>query len=155
MKKASFIATALLIMPLLYGFAAIMDEQAWVNWSNRALTEAYNPSGEPNIAHWEITLTTDHFIRIRKTYQQGNQEYYSFNIKRVKGIDYQRAAADTLADSLQIRTLTDDIIIQTFDDPNGDLDSVATSLKIPVSKFAPGRLDSLKEAITFLKRKAL
>jgi hypothetical protein len=155
MKKASFIGIALLIMPLLYGFAAFMDEQAWVDWGNRALTEAYDPSGEPDIAHWEITLTTDHFIRIRKTYQQGNQAYYSFNIKRISAMDYQRAAADTLTDSLQIRTLTDDIIIQTFDDPNGDLDSIATSLKIPVAKLAPGRLDSLKEAITFLKKKGM
>lgn len=155
MKKASFIGIALLIMPLLYGFVAIMDEQAWVNWSNRALTEAYDPSGEPDIAKWEITLTTDHFIRIRKTYQQGNQEYYSFNIKRIRGMDYLRATADTLADSLQIHTLTDDIIIQTFDDPNGDLDSVATSLTIPVSNLGPGRLDSLKEAITFLKKKGM
>jgi len=155
MKKASFIAAALLIMPLLYGFVAFMDEQAWVDWGNRALTEAYDPSGEPDIAKWEITLTTDHFIRIRKTYQQGNQEYYSLNIKRIKGMDYLRAAADTLADTLQIRTLTDDIIIQTFDDPNGDLDSIATSLKIPVAKLSPGRLDSLKEAITFLKKKGM
>ncbi|TFF40807.1 hypothetical protein [Mucilaginibacter psychrotolerans] len=155
MKKASFIAIALLIIPLLYGFAGFMDEQAWVSWGNRVLTEAYDPSGEPNIAHWEIALTTDHFIRIRKTYQQGNQAYYSFNIKRIRAMNYQRTTADTLADTLQVRTLTDDIIIQTFDDPNGDLDSVATSLKIPVVKLSPARLDSLKEAFTFLKKKGM
>jgi hypothetical protein len=152
-KKASITLLLLAIMPLLYGFAAVMDEQQWLNWGNRALTEAYNPSGEPNIARWEIMLTTDHFIRLRKTYQQGMQEYYSFHIKRLNGLNY--IPGTEAADTLQVRTQTDDIIIQTFGDPTGDLDSMAATLNIPVNKLAPGRLDSLKEGLRFLRMKGM
>ena len=140
-------------MPLLYGFAAVMDEQQWLSWGNRALTEAYNPSGEPNIARWEIMLTTDHFIRLRKTYQQGMQEYYSFHIKRLSGLNY--IPGTEAADTLQLHTQTDDIIIQTFGDPAGDLDSMAATLNIPVNKLAPGRLDSLKEGLRFLRMRGM
>ena len=140
-------------MPVLYGFTAFMDEQQWLNWGNRALTEAYNPSGEPKIARWEITLTTDHFIRLRKTYQQGMQEYYSFNIKRLNGINY--IPGNDAVDTLQLQTQTDDIIIQTFGDPAGDLDSTITTLNIPVNKLGPGRLDSLRVGLRFLRMKGM
>ncbi|MEO7214713.1 hypothetical protein [Mucilaginibacter sp.] len=153
MKKALTIVLLLLIMPVLYGFGAFMDEQQWVTWGNKALTESYDPSGEANITKWEIMLTTDHFIRLRKTYQQRNQEYYSFNIKRLNSLNY--LPGNEVTDTLQVQTQTDDIIIQTYGDPMGDLDSMATTLNIPVKKLVPGRLDSLKQALSFLKQKGL
>lgn len=143
----------LAIMPLLYGFAAFMDEQGWVNWGNKTLVDSYDPSAEPNITKWEITLTPDHFIRLQKTYQHGNRAYYSFNIKRLKALNY--LPGSNLTDTLQIQTQTDDIIIQTFQDPAGDLDSMGTSLNIPVKKLAPQRLDSLKLALIYLKQKGV
>ncbi|WP_348083553.1 hypothetical protein [Mucilaginibacter sp.] len=152
-KKALTIVLLLLIMPVLYGFGAFMDEQQWVTWGNKALTESYDPSGEANITKWEIMLTTDHFIRLRKTYQQRNQEYYSFNIKRLNSLNY--LPGNEVTDTLQVQTQTDDIIIQTYGDPMGDLDSMATTLNIPVKKLVPGRLDSLKQALSFLKQKGL
>ncbi|MBD1366771.1 hypothetical protein IDJ77_23370 [Mucilaginibacter sp. ZT4R22] len=153
MKKVFLILVLLAIMPLAYGFAAFMDEQQWVNWGNKALVESYDPSGEPNIIKWEIMLTTDHFIRLRKTYQQGNQEYYSFNIKRLNSLNY--LPGNDLTDTLQVQTKTDDIIIQTYNDPAGDLDSMATTLNIPVKKLVPGRLDSLKQGLSFLRMKGM
>ena len=140
----------LAIMALLCGFAAFMDEQGWVSWGNKALTESYDPSAEPNIAKWEITLTPDHFIRLQKTYQQGNREYFSFNIKRLKSINYLPGSA--AADTLQMQTQTDDIIIQTFQDPSGDLDSMGTFTNIPVRKLSPQRLDSSKVGLACLKQ---
>ncbi|RWY48014.1 hypothetical protein [Mucilaginibacter gilvus] len=153
MKKALTTVLLLLTMPVLYGFGAFMDEQQWVSWGTKALTESYDPSGETNITKWEIMLTTDHFIRLRKTYQQGNQEYYSFNIKRLSGLNY--LPGNELTDTLQVQTQTDDIIIQTYGNPIGDLDSMATTLNIPVKKLMPGRLDSLKQALIFLRQKGL
>ena len=153
MKKVFFILVLLAIVPLAYGFAAFMDEQQWLNWGNKALVESYDPSGEPNIIKWEIMLTTDHFIRLRKTYQQGNQEYYSFNIKRLNSLNY--IPGNGLTDTLQVQTQTDDIIIQTYGDPKGDLDSMATTLNIPVKKLLPGRLDSLKQGLSFLRMKGM
>ena len=152
-KQFRIAVVPLVIVPVLCGFAAFMDEQQWVSWGNKALVESYDPSGEPNIIKWEIVLTTDHFIRFRKTYQQGNQKYYSFNIKRLNGLNY--IPGNGLTDTLQMQTQTDDIIIQTYNDPKGDLDSMATTLNIPVKKLLPGRLDSLKQGLSFLRMKGM
>jgi len=130
-----------------------MNEQEWLIWGNKFLVENYNPSTEAKLIKWEIMLTPDHFIRLRKTYQQGKQEYYSFNIKRFTNINY--IAGDALTDTLRIKTQTDDIIVQTYNDPEGDVDSMATMLNIPLKKTAPERLDSLKQALMFLKAKGL
>lgn len=98
-------------------------------------------------------LTTDHFIRLRKTYQQGKQEYYSFHIKHFQDMNYIVGTA--LTDTLQVKTQADDIIVQTYNDPAGDMDSMATMLNIPVKKTAGARIDSLRQALQFLKAKAL
>lgn len=134
---------------LLCSFKGFMDGQEWTNWANRFLNEAYDPSVDPNIKKFEINLTPDHFIRLRKTYQQGKQEYFSFKISRLNTLDLKPGTANT--DTIVFKTLADDIIYQTFEDPAGDLDSMVTEWDIPIKKNSPKRLDSLKEALTFLK----
>ncbi|AMR34222.1 hypothetical protein A0256_23600 [Mucilaginibacter sp. PAMC 26640] len=126
-----------------------MGEQEWLNWGNKFLNDAYDPSGDIKIKKWEITLTQDHFIRLRKTYQQGKQEYFSFNLKRFAEINYLPGSAAN--DTLQVKTQADDIIMQTYSDPQGDLDSMATMISIPVKKISPARLDSLQQALRYLK----
>lgn len=153
MKKAFTIALILLIVPFLYSLRAPMDEQQWLTWSNKFLNESYDPSAEAKIKKWEIMLTPDHFIRLRKTYQQGKQEYYSFNLKRFAELNYLTGGAPT--DTLQVKTQADDIIMQTYDDPKGNIDSMATMISIPVKKITPERLDSLKQALSFLKAKGM
>ena len=141
----------MLISPFLYSFGAFMNEQEWLSWGNRFLSDTYDPSVEPGLKKFEISLTTDHFIRLRKTYQQGKQEYFSFHLQRFASVDYITGNAQT--DTLQLKTQADDIIVQTYEDPKGDVDSMATVLNIPVKKMASARLDSLKQALTFLKGK--
>ncbi|QHS56004.1 hypothetical protein GWR56_10830 [Mucilaginibacter sp. 14171R-50] len=100
-----------------------------------------------------MILTPDHFMRLRKTYQQGKQEYYSFNIQRFAALDYLPGKAAT--DTLEIKTQADDIIYQTYEDPAGDIDSMATRWDIPMKKLPPQRVDSLKQALLFLKGRGL
>lgn len=151
-KKTFLLPLFVLITLFLASFIAIMDEQDWQNWTNKFLIDRYDPSAEEKIKKWEIMLTPDHFIRVRKTYQQGKQEYYSFNLKRFTEINYLSGTG--LTDTLQIQTQADDIIMQTYDDPKGNIDSMETMLKIPVKKIEPLRLDSLRQALNFLKAKS-
>jgi hypothetical protein len=153
MKKPLFIAAILAICPFLCSFGTFLNEQEWITWGNRFLNESYDPTVEPKLKKYEISLTPDHFIRLRKTYQQGKQEYYSFNLKRFNALEY--VPGQTATDTLALKTQTDDIIVQTYDDPKGDIDSMATKLNIPVKKLLPERLDSLKQAFAFFKSKAL
>lgn len=147
------IVSILLSGVFLWGFTVLNDEQQWITWGNRFLNESYDPTVEPKLKKYEIMLTPDHFIRLRKTYQQGKQEYYSFNVKRFTDLNYIPGTAAT--DTLEIKTQTDDIIYQTYEDPKGDIDSMATSWDIPVKKMTQPRVDSLRRALAFLKGKAL
>ncbi|WP_454803808.1 hypothetical protein [Mucilaginibacter phyllosphaerae] len=151
-KKALLISAIILPTLFLYAFKPFNTEQEWVSWANRFLNESYDPTVEPRLKKFEINLTPDHFLRLRKTYQQGKQEYYSFNLKRFAQLDY--IPGNTATDTLEIKTQTDDIIYQTYEDPQGDIDSMATQWAIPVKKLSPQRLDSLKEALNFLKGKS-
>ncbi|HZX59610.1 MAG TPA: hypothetical protein VFE54_12820 [Mucilaginibacter sp.] len=144
----SISSTALFIC----GFRFITGETEWLNWSNKALTESYNPSAEANLKKWEIILTPEHFIRLRKTFQHGKQEYFSFNLSRLDSFDYLGNINNGV---LHFKTLNDDIIVQTYDDPKGNIDSMSTVLDIPVKSISPERLDSLNSALQYFKTKGL
>jgi hypothetical protein len=149
-KKKAVLITIITLSGLFFGgFKPFSSEQEWLTWGNRFLNESYDPTVEPKLKKYEIMLTPDHFVRLRKTYQQGKQEYYSFNVKRFNDLNYLRGTAGT--DTLKIQTQADDIIYQTYEDPKGDIDSMATSWSIPVKKMTPARVDSLKQALIFLK----
>ena len=151
--KVFIILSIIAITASNYGFRLTMDEQEWLTWSNKCLSESYDPSVDVKLKKWEIEVTPDHFLRLRKTYQHERQEYFSMNLQKFDGLDYHHSTG--LTDTLQIKTNADDIIVQTYNDPKGDLDSMATVLDIPVKNMAPERLDSLRNALLFFKSKGL
>lgn len=131
-----------------YAFRSGMGEKEWLDWSNKCLSESYDPSSEAKLKKWEFTVTPEHFIRLRKTYQHGKQEYYSFHLNKLDSVNY---LGESTAGELRFKTIADDIIVQTYDDPKGDIDSMSTVLDIPVKDMSAGRIDSLKDAIRFFK----
>ncbi|WP_461451191.1 hypothetical protein [Mucilaginibacter sp.] len=144
-------AIALLALPH-YGFKPAMTEQEMVDWSNRCLNESYNPSGEAKLKKWELVFTNDAFIRLRKTYTNGKQEYYSFHLHRFTDMDY---LGTTIGGTLQLKAKADDIIVQTYNDPHEDIDTMATQLNLPVKNMEPERLDSLQTMLNYFKNKEL
>jgi len=70
-------------------------------------------------------------------------------LHRFSDLDY---LGDTNSGTLQLKTIADDIIVQTYNDRNGDVDSMTTVLDIPVKNMEPERLDSLKEALNYFKK---
>ena len=127
-----------------------MDDGQWLTWSNKCFMQSFNPDGEQKLKKWEFNLTDQAFIRLRKTYTNGKQEYYSFQLRRFKDIDY---LGTTTNGTLQLRTIADDIIVQTYDDPKGNVDSMATTLTIKVKNMDAERLDSLHNALIYFKGK--
>jgi hypothetical protein len=134
---------------LLYGFNWMYDKQQTINWGNQCLSQSYDASGEPRLKKWELLFTTDAFLRLRKTYQSGRQEYYSLKLHRFKDMDY---LGSSTRGTVRIKTLADDIIVQTYNDPKGNVDSMTTSLNIPVKNMDAERLDSLYQALNYLKK---
>ena len=141
-----------LLITVNYGFKRAFDEQDWLAWVNRALTQSYDQTADPKVKKVEISVTSDYFVRLRKTYAKNMQEYYSFNLHQFNDFDY---FGDTNAGTLQLKTIADDIIVQTYNDRRGDIDSMATSLDIPVKNMEPERLDSLRDALNYFKAKGL
>jgi hypothetical protein len=151
--KNVLITTAIIfIVTVNYCFKYSFNAQDWQIWANKCLAQSYDPSGDIRLKKWELSVTGDAFIRLRKTYAKGKQEYYSFNLSRLNDIDY---LGNTNNGTLELKTMADDIIVQTRNDRNGDVDSMTTVLNIPVKNMEPERLDSLREALNYFKTKGL
>ena len=87
-KKFYFITVLILLALLHLGFTTGADEQQLLDWSNKCFSESYDPSGDVKLKKWDFVLTSDAFIRLRKTYQDGKQEYYSFQLHRLDNMNY-------------------------------------------------------------------
>lgn len=151
--KNRIILVGLVLVSLLhFSFKPAADDAQLLAWSNKCLTSSYDPSDEPKLKKWDLELTPDAFIRLRKTYQNGKQEYYSFQLHRFEDMNY---LGTTSTGTLQLKTKADDIIVQTYDDPKGDVDSMATQLNLPLKNIEPEQLDSLVMALNYFKAKSL
>jgi hypothetical protein len=78
--------------------------------------------------------------------------YYSFNLHQINDMDY---IGTTNIGTLQFKTMPDDVIVQTYNDRHGDVDSMTIILNLPVKNMEPERLDSLNEALNYFKGKGL
>ena len=149
LTKAKILAI-LVLMAFCCAFSYKMGEKEWLDWSNKCLFQTFDSSGDAKLKKWEIEVTPQHFIHLRKTYQHGKQEYFSFHLTKLDSVSYLGEKSNG---QLQFKTFSDDIIVQTYDDPKGNIDSMATTLTIPVKDMTPEKLDSLNDALDFLKAK--
>jgi len=152
MKRIVLLATAVCAIVITSGFKRGMNEQDWLLWANKCLMQSYNPSVDPKLKKFDFSVTPDSFIRLRKTYAKGKEEYYSFNLHQFNDLDY---VGSTATGTLMLKTMADDIICQTRNDRHGDVDSMTTVLNVPVKNMEPERLDSLREALNYFKGKGL
>jgi hypothetical protein len=152
LKKINLLIAIVLLSSLQFSFKTGMNEQQMLTWSNKYFSTFYDPSAELKLKKWDLVLTDDAFIRLKKTYQNGKQEYYSFQLRRFTDMNYLGTTAGGI---LQLKTKADDIIVQTYDDPKGDIDSMATQLNLPVKNVEPEQLDSLMAALNYFKGKTL
>jgi hypothetical protein len=150
--KYCFLAGAILAGLLYASFKPGPDDTELLAWSNKCFTESYDTTGMYKLKSWQLTLTGDAFIRLRKIYKNGKEEYYSFHLQRFNDMAY---LGTTTSGTLQLKTIADDIIVQTYNDPKGDIDSVATQLNLPFKNMEPQRLDSLQTALNYFKNKSL
>ena len=133
-----------------FGFVTAVDEQEMVTWANKCFAQSFDASAGDKIKKFELLLTNDAFIRLRKTYQNNKQEYFSFHLNRLNDMSY---LGDAVSGTLQFKTKDDDIIVQTYNDRKGNVDSMANVLNIPVKNMGAERLDSLHTTIDFFKTK--
>ena len=151
-KKTLTVAFILLAAGISYSFKYSLNDLDWLVWTNKCLTQTYDATTDAKLKKWELSVTGDDFIRLRKTYARNKQVYYSFNLNKLNEIDY---SGNATKGTIELKTIADDIIVQTYNDRKGDVDSMTTVLDIPVKDMTTERLDSLKEALNYFKTKAL
>ena len=152
MAKTLFYTTTFLILLINTGFKVQKTQTDWLNWTNKCLANHYNTAGEKKLKKWEIVVTIDNFLRLRKTYVKSKQVYFSFNLKNLSNIFY---LGNTKKGILKLKAVEDDIIEQTRNYRKGDVDEMISELDVPVKNMEPERLDSLKEALNYFKEKGL
>ena len=137
-----------LLLVLCSGKSSIYLEN-W-KWIQQCLLQSYNYVADSRLKKWELSVAPEGFFRLRKFHVSGKQEYFSFHFSRLKDVRY-----DGVADSGNIvfNTLADDIIVQTFNDAEGNVDSMSTVLKIPVINMRIQKLDSLRKALMMFQHR--
>jgi hypothetical protein len=147
-KKTVFVT--LIVLTGIVSLCFVVDEQDMVTWTNKCFAQSYDTSTGDKLKKFELLLTNDAFIRLRKTYTNNKQEYFSFHLHRLNDMSYM---GDAVSGTLQFKTTDDDIIVQTYNDRKGNVDSMASVLNIPVKNMGAERLDSLHTAIEYFKTK--
>lgn len=151
-RKIVFLFSIFITAAVSLCFVAAMSDQDWLSWGNKCLNESYDPSADIKIKKWELNLTDDSFLRLRKTFQNGKQEYFSLYLQKLDDMEY---VGDVNSGTLELKAKSDDIIVQTYNDRHGNIDSMASVLKIPLKNMEPERLDSLEQALNYFKTKGL
>jgi len=137
-------------LSLLCSFLMLPSKGETLKWIEDCLKERFNSaSGVAKLKKWELSLSDKGFFRLRKFYPGGKQEYYSFNVSRFNDLDYIGAAD---GGELLIETIGDDIIVQTYNDPKGNIDSMSSKVVIPLLNAEPELLDSLRNGFFLLKQ---
>ena len=129
-----------------YGSSALLGEEAI--YLQKTLQEHYDISQEgPDISGHELQVTNTGFCRYKRLYTNGKVEYFSFNILKYKRFEYDGTPENG---RLFLRTLSDDVIVQTHHDREGDVDSMATYLAIPLKDMQEADLKGLAERFQLL-----
>jgi hypothetical protein len=114
------------------------------------LNQYYDVTHTPvKLKKFDLLLTDNGFIRYRKYLSSGKQEYYSFSLLRFKDLTY---LGTTESGYLLLQTIDDDVIVQTYNDQKGNIDSMSRSLALPLKNIEPEVLQLIRENLLKIKR---
>jgi hypothetical protein len=135
----------ILIILLTSGFTGLRAYRKPVElplqWPQDYLSAHYDmTAGAQKLKKFELQLTPDGFFRLKKTFLSGKQEYFAFHLKKLDRFEYFGSVSGGTA---YLSTLHDDIIVQTFNDRKGNIDTMARLLTIPLKDIGAEELDSV------------
>lgn len=109
------------------------------------LTDHYDFSQESNqIKRYELNFTNNGFCRYKRYFNNGKTEYFAFKLSKFKNLDY---FGDTTSGKLLLHTKGDDVIVQTYNDKGGDVDSMATQIELPLKRMEAEDLNLLQNQL--------
>ncbi|PWS31552.1 hypothetical protein [Pedobacter paludis] len=148
MKKFTLSLKLLLIPAFCLFLCAFSDSDSideYVGYLQKSLTDHYDFSQESNqIKRYELNVTNNGFCRYKRYFNNGKTEYFAFKLAKFKDMDYY---GSTESGKLCLHTKGDDVIVQTYKDKGGDVDSMATQITIPVKNIEAEDLNRIRESL--------
>ncbi|MGA9647938.1 hypothetical protein [Pedobacter sp.] len=149
MKKFTF-CLKLLCIPaiclLLCAFSFRDSLEEYAEFLQKSLIEHYDSSQESKLVKkYELNVTNNGFCRYKRYFNNGKVEYFAFKLAKFKDLDYYGTAS---SGQLFLRTKSDDVIVQTYNDKKGDVDSMASCIVIPLKNIEAEDLNIMKERLT-------
>ncbi|MHA4894521.1 hypothetical protein ACXZ1K_07190 [Pedobacter sp. PWIIR3] len=143
LKTCLFAAFCLFLMAFSHPFDLIEES----SFLQKMLKDHYDELREiPALKRYELNVTNSGFCRYKCFYANGKVEYFSFNLTKFKSIDYYGTDKNG---TVVLRTAGDDVIVQTYNDrKQGDLDSMANFMTIPLKNMEPQDLNDLSDRLT-------
>jgi len=132
----------LLICLIFMAFSLVSSLDEETAYIQGILSSHYNNSTEVHpLKRYELNVTNSGFCRYKRFFENGKVEYFSFNLAKFKELDYY---GTDKSGKLFLRTKGDDVIVQTYGDKEeGDVDSMATYMIIPLKNIEPQDLTDL------------
>lgn len=130
-------------------FCAFSDPESitqYIDSLQKSFTDHYDAEQEiSQVKRYEFNVTNNGFCRYKRYFSNGKTEYFAFKLSKFKDMDY---VGTTVSGQLYLYTKGDDIIVQTYKDRGGDVDSMATRLMVPLKNMEPEDLNLIRENLT-------
>lgn len=145
MKKFTLCLKISLVSAFCMFLCAFSDPETleqYTGYLQKSFTDHYDSSQENGkVKSYELNVTNNGFCRYKRYYNNGKTEYFAFKLAKFKDMDYY---GTTNAGKLYIRTKGDDVIVQTYKDRGGDVDSMATQIIIPLKNVEAEDLNQIR-----------
>jgi hypothetical protein len=145
---------SLLICMVVMAFSSPLqfDEQA--SFLHKILNDHHDQGEkETGIKRFELNVTNSGFCRYKRFFVNGKVEYFSFNLVKFRDMDFYGTENKG---SLCLRTKGEDVIVQTYNDRrNGDIDSMASCMSIPLKNIQPEDLIAISGSLAKMNAQPL
>lgn len=149
LKTGLFIVVCLVFT----AFSAFIPFDEQLVYIQQKLIDHYDSAQESKeVKRYELNVTNNGFCRYKRYFNNGKVEYFSFRLAKFSGMDYYGTDKNG---KLYLRTKGEDVIVQTHNDPKGDVDSMANYMSIPLKDMEPEDLTDLSERLTKINSQVL
>ena len=146
MKKFTLCLKISLISAFCMFLCAFSDPasiEQYTSFLQKSFTDHYDAGQESNqVKRYELNVTNSGFCRYKRYFNSGKTEYFAFKLSKFKDMDYY---GTTNSGKLYIHTKGDDVIVQTYKDRGGDVDSMATQIIIPMKNMEAEELNLIRD----------
>ncbi|RBQ10129.1 hypothetical protein [Pedobacter miscanthi] len=145
MKKFTLCLKISLVSAFCMFLCAFSDPETleqYTGYLQKTFVDHYDNAQESSqVKRYELNVTNTGFCRYKRYYNNGKTEYFAFKLAKFKDMDYY---GTTVSGKLYIHTKSDDVIVQTYKDRGGDVDSMATQIIIPVKNMEAEDLNLIR-----------